>query len=890
MFFNESVEAALRKLSSRAEGLSSAEARARLERHGPNLIKSAKKVSAFNIFISQFKNLIVWILIIALAISILVPLYENGYRNGAYKAGYADFLDAILIFIIIILNAALGFVQEYKAEKAIEALKKMASLKATAIRDRKEREIDASELVPGDIILLNVGDKVPADCRLIEAINLETQEAMLTGESMPVAKKTDKLSEETILAERCNMAYGGTMATKGRGKAVVAATGMRTEIGKIATMLEEVEPEPTSWQKRIQQMGKSLATIIAAICLIIFGVGMIRGGSTTIELFIMAVSLAVAAIPEGLPAVVTVALALGVQRMAKRHALIRKLPSVETLGSVTVICTDKTGTLTCNEMTVKKIYMNGIEVDVSGSGYSTEGVFTHKNKIINPSHFSLLFRIGALCNDSRLSGKEVIGDPTEGALIVSAAKANMLKDELEDKYPRLEEFGFDSSRKRMSTLHKAGSKKELYCKGAPDILIELCDRILIGGAIRRITRADKKEILRMNDEFAKQALRVLAFAYRETNKVEEKELIFVGLQAMIDPPRPEAKEAIAKCKKARIKVVMITGDFELTAKAIAEEIGIKGKSLTGAELEKIESLDDVIEEAAIYSRVNPEDKLRIIDALKKKGHIVAMTGDGVNDAPALKKADIGIAMGITGTDVAKESSDMILTDDNFASIVNAVEEGMGIYDNIQKFIFYLLSSNFGEVLTVFIAIMLFVSPEGHALVPLLALHLLWINLVTDGLPALSLSVDPYEHGIMEQMPRSRQANIITKHMFLLMLAVGAVMMAGTLIIFKYYLPDIEHARTAAFTTLVMFQVFNVFNSRSDTKSLFKIGAFTNKALIGAVIASVAMQLVVLYTPLSAYFKVVPLGIIDWLYVLGASVSVFVLMELFKMVRNAFSAR
>lgn len=855
------------ELKSSEKGLTEEEAKKRIEEYGLNEIKEKKPISPLKIFLNQFHSFIVYILITALAISIFI----------------GEEIDAIVIGAILILNAIMGFIQEYKAEKAIQALKKMASLKAKVIRDGKEQKIESSQLVPGDIILLETGDKVPADARLIEISELRTQEAALTGESTPVKKALGTLDEKTPVADRYNMLFSSTIVIKGRGKAIVTETGMNSEIGKIAEMIQTTETILTPLQIKLEQLGKFLGIIVIIIATIIFLFGISLAGLSAAEMFIASVALAVAAIPEGLPAVVTISLALGVQRMIKRNALVRKLPSVETLGSTTVICSDKTGTLTCNEMTVKKLYVNNKIIDVSGEGYSTEGHFHIGKKILKPDDFSLLLQIGDLCNDAKLYKEETIGDPTELALIVSAEKAGLKKEELELKYPREGEIQFTSERKMMSTFHKINKKEVIYTKGAPDIILEKCDRIWINGEIERLTNQDKKGILGINERFAENALRVLGFAYKE-GSLTEKELIFVGLQAMIDPPRPEVKEAIKKCRKAGIKVIMITGDHITTAKAIAKELGIEGKAIEGKELEKIEDLHKHVEEITIYGRVNPEHKTKIIDALRKREHIIAMTGDGVNDAPALKKADIGIAMGITGTDVSKEASHMILVDDNFASIVNAIEEGRSIYSNIKKFVEYLLSSNLGEVLTIFIAI-IFSAFFGNAL-PLLAIQILWINLVTDGLPALALSVDPAEKDVMEKSPRAPKEKILSKDVITRMIIIGAIMMIGTLFIFESYLSkNLQYAQTMAFCTLMMFQMFNVLNCRSESRSLFEIGFLSNKWLIGAIITSVLLQIAVVHTPLAVLFKTTPITISDWVYVILVSSSVWIVIEITKLMRK-----
>jgi len=848
MTYYQELNEVYQELKTSEKGLSSEEAKKRIEEYGPNEIREKKKTSPIRIFFSQFNSFIVYILIAALAISIVI----------------GEKIDAIVIAAILILNAIMGFIQEYKAEKAIEALKKMASLKAKVIRNGEHCKIDSSQLVPGDIILLETGDKAPADARLIEVINLETQEAALTGESLPVKKAIGVLDEKTPVADRYNMIFSSTVITKGRGKAIVIATGMNTEIGKIAEMIQATEEVLTPLQIKLKQLGKFLGIAVIAIAMIVFMVGLLNANLSPMEMFIASVALAVAAIPEGLPAVVTISLAFGVQRMVKRNALIRKLPSVETLGSTTVICSDKTGTLTCNEMTVKKIYANNQVIDVTGEGYSTHGVFHISKKVVNPKDFSDLLIIGALCNDSNLEKDEKIGDPTEIALVVSAAKAGLKKEEFERERPRIDEIQFTSERKMMSTFNKVNNKKVVYTKGAPDIVLEKCDRILVNGEIKRLSLPEKKKILKINEEFAGNALRVLGFAYKEGD-LNEKDLIFVGLQAMIDPPRPEVKDAIKKCKKAGIEVIMITGDHIATARAIAKELGIEGESIEGKDLEKIKNLEEHVERIKIYARVNPEHKTKIVDALRKKGHIIAMTGDGVNDAPALKKADIGVAMGITGTDVSKEAAHMILVDDNFASIVNAIEEGRAIFDNIKKFVNYLLSSNLGEILVIFSGIML-----GFPLA-ITAIQILWINLVTDGLPALALGIDPISPGIMERKPRKKKEGIITKNTALNIVFIGILMSIACLALFaNYYKADLKKAQTVVFTTLVVLEIVRLYMIRSE----YKLGLFSNKYLVLAVISSIALQLAVLYTPLNQFFKTTPLGITEWAYIISATIAVF----------------
>ncbi|MBW2992250.1 calcium-translocating P-type ATPase, SERCA-type [Candidatus Woesearchaeota archaeon] len=840
-YHSKSPEDVLRLLNTTKKGLSDTEIENRLIKYGKNEIKHEEKINPVKLFLEQFKSFIVGILLAAVIISLVI----------------GEHLDAAVIGIILILNAILGFIQEYKAEKSIEALKKLTSLKAVVIRKGEKKKIDASEIVPGDILVLETGEKIPADARLLETINLETQEAALTGESVPVKKIIEKVAEKRGVADRKDMIFSGTIITKGRGQAVVTATGMNTEIGKIAKMIQTSKVQLTPLQIKLKQLGEYLGAATIAIVILVFLIGILTG-KPALEMFIIALSLAVAAIPEGLPAVVTISLALGIQRMIKRNALIRKLPSVETLGSTTVICTDKTGTLTHNQMTVRKIFANNKVIEVTGAGYKTEGVFTIDNKVTDPKEFDMLLKIGALCNDAKLTDNDVIGDPTEGALIVSAAKAKLRKKELERSSPRLAELQFDSERKRMSTFHHIEGHNLVLTKGAPDVIVNLCDRVMINGKLHRLTKEYKKVILKQNEEFAKQALRVLGFAYKLSNKLEEKNLIFVGLQAMIDPPREEVKEAIKKCNTAGIKVVMVTGDFKVTAEAIGKELGLTGKAIDGEELDKIKDLSKVVGDISIYARVDPKDKIRIVEALQKKGHVVAMTGDGVNDAPALKKAEIGVSMGITGTDVAKEASEMILTDDNFSSIVNAVEEGRGIYDNIKKFVNYLLSSNFGEVLILFIAILL-----GWPL-PLIAVQILWINLVTDGLPALALGVDPISKDVMNKPPRKKKSHIISMNMTLNILIIGVLICAGTLGMFWYGLKTYDEttARTIAFSTIVVLELVRLYMIRAN----YNLGPFSNKWLVLAVASSILLQVLVVYTPLNTMvFKTVPLKAIEWLY-------------------------
>jgi Ca2+-transporting ATPase len=835
-FYNKSVEETLQVLQTGEQGLSPEEAAARLEKYGPNIIESGKKISILRLVLAQFTSPLIWILFAAAGISLLI----------------GEVVDSAVIGVIILLNALIGFLQEYNAEQSIEALKRMASQQAVVLRGGKDREIDAADVVPGDVVKLEAGYKVPADARLIETAGLQTQEASLTGESLPVTKILEVYKTDLVLGDRKNMVYAGTTAIGGRGLAVVTATGMETQIGRIATMIQSAPSTQTPLQRQLRNLGKWMGLLTLAICTIVFLAGIIKG-EPVLDFFFVAVSLAVAAIPEGLPAVVTVALAIGIKKMVRRRALIRKLPSVETLGSTTVICTDKTGTLTLNEMTVKKIHVDGQVITVGGSGYEAKGTFSSHT----PSLIQLL-KIGALNNDASVEDIEgscrVIGDPTEGALIVSAAKAGLNRDSLEKNHPRTGEIAFTSERKRMTTIHRTDQGRLILTKGAPDVLLPRCRRILDRGTVRSITEKDFTTIHQANESFAREALRVLGFAYKETEghapeDETEDGLIWVGLQGMIDPPREEVKESMDKCRRAGIRVVMITGDFKGTAVAVARELGIEGRAVSGDELREID-LDGAVEDIGVYARVNPEDKLRIVEALKKHGHVVAMTGDGINDAPALKTADIGIAMGITGTDVAKEASDMVLLDDNFTSIVSAVEEGRAIYDNIRKFVNYLLSSNIGEVLVVFTAILI-----GLPL-PLLAVQILWINLITDGLPALALGIDPAAEGIMDRKPRPPGANImsgLTPQIFFM----GTLICIATLFTYWKGLPaGIETARTMAFTTLVVLEIVRVQIIRIS----YRIPLLANLWLWLALGGSLVLQAFVIYTPFGRIFKAVPLDL------------------------------
>ncbi|MBU5688736.1 MAG: calcium-transporting P-type ATPase, PMR1-type [Candidatus Aenigmarchaeota archaeon] len=881
------VEEIYKELKSSYNGLNSEEAERRLKIYGPNELKQEKKRSWINIFLNQFKNFLIIILLIATVISFLI----------------GEVIDAIIILIIVFLCAFLGFIQEYRSEKAVEALKKLTSPEAKVIRGGEEIKIYAKDIVPGDIIVLETGDKVPADARIIEEINLQVDESMLTGESHPVKKVTFTLENIGLaLADRKNMVYAGTIVVSGRAKAIVVSTGMKTEFGKIASMLQTVDIEQTPLEEKLDIVGKNLGIISLVICFFAFLLGIYRGYNV-LEMLIWSVSLAVAAVPEALPAVVTGALAIGTERMAKKNAIIRRLPAVETLGCTTVICSDKTGTLTKNEMTVRRIY-TGKTIHVTGYGYEIKGKFFEKNKEIDVSkdkQIKLLLEIGALCNDAIISNKKIIGDPTEGALVVLAEKAGINHKELREKYPRVGEIQFDMDRKRMTTIHYIDRKYYAYVKGAPEILLTLSKKVMIKGKVVDLKEKYKKQILKQVEGMSRDALRVLGFAYREipeklATKEEleqekiENDLVFVGLAGMIDPPRPEAKEAIKICRQAGIKVIIATGDHLLTTVAIAKEIGLVDKkdknfAITGEELEKLsdQELIEKLEKIKIFARVSPHHKLRIVEALKDRGEIVAMTGDGINDAPALKAANIGIAMGITGTDVTKETSDMILADDNFATIVKAVEEGRVIYDNIKKYLIYLLSCNIGEVLILTASFFLGLPTL------LLAMHILIVNLITDGLPALALGVDPADKDVMKRRPRNPKENIFNKKRLFLLAIISITMFVITLPISVSYLnkEGLEKAQTMTFAIIIMYQIFNAYNSKTEEKSIFKINPFDNKWLNLSILISLLILFLIIQLPgIDKYLHLVELSFKDWLVALIAGSSAILAGEVGRyIIRN-----
>ncbi|UCD39980.1 MAG: cation-translocating P-type ATPase [Candidatus Bathyarchaeota archaeon] len=877
------IEEVLRSLGTNREGLSSEEAQRRLEETGYNELVERGRVTPLEIFLNQFKDIFVIMLLIATAISFLI----------------GEIVDASTIAVIVILNSVIGFAQEYRSEKAMEAMKKLTAPKARVLRDGDETIIPAREVAPGDIAILEEGDRIPADGRLVEIVELKTNEAVLTGESTPIGKTTEVVDEKAPVADRKNSVFMSTHIIYGRGRAVITSTGMQTEFGKIAEMVQAVEEEETPLKQKLKRFAKKLGILIVIVCAIIFVMELYEifvlqihaetaALENIVEAFEIAVALAVSAVPEGLPAVVTISLALGVRELAKRNSIIRKLASAETLGATTMICSDKTGTLTKGEMTVRKIYVNGDVIDVTGVGYEPRGEFLLYGKPISAKEgddVHLLLRASTLCSNAHYDGKNILGDTTEGALIVAAAKAGITKKDLEAAYPRIHEIPFTSERKRMTTVHKTSGKKLVaYVKGAPEVILERCAYLSKDGKRKKLDRRERETILVTNEAMARGALRVLGVACKELpddaiEKIDaetvESDLVFIGLTGMIDPPREEAKEANRLCQQAGIKTVMITGDHKLTAVAIAKELGMlrSDKVLTGTELDQIsdKEFEKIVENVTVYARVSPEHKLRIVVALKKKGHIVAMTGDGVNDAPALKQSDIGVAMGITGTDVTREAADMVLADDNFATIVNAVEGGRSIYDNIRKFSFFLLRSNFDELLVIGSFALLGLE------LPLTAGMILWINLVTDGGPALALSMDPPDKDIMKRSPRNPDEGILHGRMASI-LATFVTQVLGTALLFyiAFYIwgRPLEEARAMAFVQATLQELVIVWNCRSERDNAFKIGFTSNKFLLLAVIISAIGTVLIPYTGL---FGTAPLNLADWALVIPVSLSGFLIL-------------
>ncbi len=898
-YYNLTVSQVVEKLQTSLEnGLSKDEARKRLDIYGYNEFEKKKKKGIFYKFMQQFKSFMIIVLLVAALISGIV-----GYMHGE------GFIDAIIILGIVILNAIIGTVQEAKAEQSLEALEKMSAPLCKVMRDGQIEVIESKGLVPGDLVILDTGDSIPADLRLVETINLKVQDAALTGESVPEEKFTEAIEQEnTPLGDRDNLGFSSSTVTYGRGKGIVIETGMKTEVGKIATMIQSVPETQTPLQEKLDKLGKFLGIGALIICVILFIIGILYGKGI-LDMFMTAVSLAAAAIPEGLPAVSTIVLAVGVQRLVKKNAIVRTLPAVETLGSTTVICSDKTGTLTQNRMTVVKIYVNGVTLDITPQSIG------EKNNEIES-----LLKASILANDAKLRNDngewKTTGDPTETALLDIGIKFQLIKNELESKFPRVAEIPFDSERKMMTTVNKEENGDLIvYTKGGLDEVLNCCDRILLEGEIKTLSEDIKTKIREANVKMAENALRVLATAMKEISelpgKVEpstlENSMIFIGMQGMIDPPREEVKDAVAKCRAAGIKPVMITGDHQITAQAIAMDLGIMypgEASRTGAEVEKMtdEELLGNVHSIAVYARVSPEHKVRIVKAFQRSGDVVAMTGDGVNDAPALKLADIGCAMGITGTDVSKEAADIVLTDDNFATVVTAVEEGRRIYDNILKAIQFMLSTNIGEIVVLFIAVL------ANWISPLLPIHILWINLVTDSLPALSLSVDPAEPDIMNRKPVNAEQGIMNKtfatRIFLQGTMIGLLSLTAYIIgiytsnnvqglgfwEFICQVPSFPKenavvAQTMTFAVLALSQMTHVFNVRSRYNSAFK-GLFSNKLLWGAILIVVAMMLIVLEVPaLHKLFKITELSQLQWMWVTGLALAPLLIMEPIKAIER-----
>ncbi|MDI6852434.1 MAG: cation-translocating P-type ATPase [Deltaproteobacteria bacterium] len=893
-FFTLAPEQVLEKLGTGPEGLSDTEAQGRLESFGPNELAAAPKISPLLILLRQFGNILMVILIAATVIS-----FALGER-----------LDAYVIMAIVLACVVLGFVQEYRAEKATEALQKLSAPVATVIRDGEEYSIPSREVVPGDLLVLHTGDRVAADARLLEAVNLMADEAILTGESHPAHKKVDRVPDpHASLADQVCMVFGGTVITYGRGRAVVTATGMRSEFGRIARLLAEVKNDHTPLEKRMQTIGR----VLAVICLVTASGASVLGvwrGHTWLEMLLWGISLAVAAVPESLPAVVTGALAIGTTRMARKNAIVKRLPAVETMGCITVICTDKTGTLTKNEMTVRRLFLDDQEIRVTGAGYEPEGEFDAVGRQILPHHHPVLHaaaRIALLCNDASLRKHEgvweVRGDPTEGALLVLGQKAGMDAGQLLATHPRVAEIPFTSERKRMATIHQGSEGFQMLLKGAPESLLPFCRKVLTIKGEKALSDQQRQRIRAEADHMAGEALRVLGLAYRHlsaipdlTPEAEEDDLVWVGLVGMIDPPRPEAKDAVRRCRRAGIRPIMVTGDHPDTAAAIGRELGILPREkrhnpavLTGQEVNAMDDarLSEAVKEVGVFARVSPSHKLRLVTLLKDQGEVVAMTGDGVNDAPALKRADIGVAMGVTGTEVTKETADMILADDNFATLVSAVEEGRAIFDNIKKYLVFLLSTNLAEILVLTGAFFLGMP------MPLIALQILWINLITDGLPGLALGVDPKAPDIMSRPPRPPQEGVFSYSVNVLL---GVISVYYTLLLiplFAYYVyfnPAghetqalvLMQAQTMVFLTLVLLELVAAFNCRSDYHSIFTVGIFPNRFLVIAVLISfVMMAAAIHWPPLAKLFHTVPLRPVDWLLATGLTLTLVPVVELAK---------
>lgn len=896
-----SIDDTYNTLDARYEGLTVQEAEKRLEQFGYNEIERGKKISKLEIILAQVKNPLVYVLVAAAVISLLAG------KN----------IDAIVIGVVILFNTLIGFFQEYQAEEALEALMARAAPEAEVIRkpegssDYIEKNIPARNVVPGDVILLDEGGKVPADARMIESRNLEVDEAMLTGESFSVNKKIDPIEGEQPVGDRKNLVYAGTVITRGRGRAIVYATGTDTELGQIANLIQKTEKIESPLQRQTADLGKKLGFLAVGVAVLTIIIGLIVSLEFQ-EIFLFALASAVSSIPEGLPAVMSITLAIGVNRMAKRNAIIRRLPAVDTLGAASVIVSDKTGTLTSNQMTVQEIFGGDKTIKVTGQGYAPEGTFLYQDEAFDPcedADAELALKIGAMCNNARLfkhkDGKEfwdIKGDPTEAAMVVAAAKAGYQKESLDKQFHRIDEIPFSSRMQFMATFHQTEDNSvHVFVKGAPEKIISCCRYFQINGEIKEITEEYRKNFLKTNQHMAEKALRVLGLAYKQINHNDlemtkesleyerEKDLIFVGLAGMIDPPRPEVPHAIKRCEKAGIRVIMATGDHYLTGKAIALQIGLlKDKDewvYTGEELGKMDDdeLDNVMKEASAFARVSPEDKHRIVKSLQRLGDVVAMTGDGVNDAPALQAADIGIAMGITGTDVTKETSEMVLTDDNFVSIVNAIEEGRVVFKNVRKVVKFLLATNIGEDITLLSSLILF-PLSGLIISPV---QILWVNLVTDGILDITLAMEPKEEDVMDEPPRHRKARIINKEILFNILIVSIVMAAGTLFMFnRSRNGSVAYSQTIVFTTLAIFQVFNALNCRSRTSSFFKMRVFANPYLLGAIVASILLQIGAIYLPfMQNALGTAPLKLQDWGLIFLVGSTIIIVDEIRKLIQR-----
>ncbi|MFH1169451.1 MAG: HAD-IC family P-type ATPase [Chloroflexota bacterium] len=875
-WYNLGPDEVLSALGSRRSGLTEDEVKPRLLRYGLNELKGKKKTPPALVFLQQFLSPLIYVLLVAAVISIIV----------------GHFLDAWVILGVLLLNAIIGFVQEARAEKSMEALMKMAAPRAKVRRNGGVLQLPAREITPGDILLMETGDRVPADARLIDVSNLKVNEAALTGESLAVDKHTRAIAGEPAMADRKNTVYMGTIVTYGRATAVVVQTGMSTEMGRIAAGIQQVEPEKTPLQKSISKLSQYIVALFLGVCGLIVVSGLLRG-LQWLDVFLLAVAAAVSAIPEGLPAVVTVVLAMGMRLMARRNAVIRKLVAVETLGSATVICSDKTGTLTLNQMTVRRIYVSGRWLDVTGEGYMPEGEFRADGRALKPEDepaLSLHLRIGALCNDSLLTCEagfcSIFGDPTEGALVVVAGKADMNKERLEKGFPRLGEIPFQSEKQYMATLHPGDGGRVAYVKGSAERVLSMSRFRLDGTGVAPLGPDDIAEVMQANTAMAGEAMRVIATAYvdlpREQEDLSEEDisgnLVFVGLSGMADPPREEAREAVRLCRQAGIKVVMITGDHKLTAESIARQLDLPpGRAVTGAELQAMsdEELSQQVEGISVFARIEPLFKLRIVNAFKSRGHVVAMTGDGVNDAPALRAADIGIAMGITGTDVAREACDMTLADDNFASVVAAVDEGRAIFNRLRNVIFFLLSTNLGELLALILSILFL------GVAPLLAVQIIWNNLVTDTAVAVPLGLEPKAGDELRQPPRHPRVGILYPGLLLRVLFMATMMSVGIFLVFSWARShtSLEEARTIAFCTMVTFEWFRSFNARSDEHTIFSLGVLGNRWLAGSITLAIGLQLMAVYAPfMQAAFHTVPLGIERWGIVVLAGGSLFAIEE------------